>query len=56
MSLRQGPRTINNSSTYLSCVPSSIGRTNNNVFALSDVFLNSLIGEMEGKEREREEN
>ena len=56
MSLRWGPRTINNSITCSFCVPSLTGHANNNVFALSDVFLNSLIGEMEGKEREREEN
>ena len=35
----------------------TIGRTNRSVFALSfGVFLISLIGKMEGNEREREEN
>ena len=38
------------------CVPLLIGRMNDSVFVLSGVFLSSLIGEMEGKEREREEN
>ena len=56
MSLRWGPQTINNSSMCLSCVPLSIGRLNSNVFALSGVFLSSLIDEMDSKEREREEN
>ena len=33
-----------------------IGHMNNSVLSCLGVFLNSLIGEMEGKEREREEN
>ena len=34
----------------------SIGRTNDSVSFLVGVFLNSLVGEIEGKECEREEN
>ena len=34
----------------------SIGRTNVSVLSCLGAFLNSLVDEMEGKEREREEN
>ena len=37
-------------------VPLSIGRTNNSVSSCLGAFLSSLIGKMEGKEREHEEN
>ena len=55
-SLRWAPRTIINSITFR-CVPLIYRLYEFQCFDLSSVFfLSSLIGEMEGKEREREEN
>ena len=56
MTLQWDPRTIYNSITCLSLCTIIIGHTNHSAFALSGVFLSLLVGEMDSKEREREEN
>ena len=56
MSRRRIPRTIINSNTFGLLCTIIIGRSEYQCLFVFGVFPKSLIGEMEGKEREREEN